>query len=343
MAISQLTATAGHHSLPDLLFSPRAAFIWDHTEKSIAWMNAAARAKLKLSRQGLSDALPKALQQKLARCYSERRVATQNSIFDFHIPPLPAFPCSIERLKLASDHDGLIIAELEAAADNSKKPSKKINSKKALPSKKANPKTSKAALPTTKTSAGAVSQLTPEEWRSFKAIGRKVKKLCREKAQAAGRPQIVSVPPCAALSLKPIQPQDETFQTTRALLQVFDLVLLLDERFRIVKVESKSSRLGWRKAALVDMPAAQLVPLSEKAIFQRMTGKVASQASHVCRETLLVRDENGITVPCRTILGRWPSEGAEFFLAVLSLDLPHRLKRLQSQAANVEDATRLAA
>ncbi len=51
--------------------------------------------------------------------------------------------------------------------------------------------------------------------------------------------------------------------------------------------------------------------------------------------------ENGNALPCRAVVGRWDQDNAAFFLALISLELPARLKR--SQSANSMAAALLAA
>ncbi len=347
MATSPLTAIAGHHPLADLLFSPRAAFIWDHTQQVVAWMNAAARSKLKLSTEGLSEAIPKALHLRFAKCFAQRsRKTKMESTFELRIPRLPPFSCSIEVLKLAGDHDGLIVAEVEAAPSLTNKPPRRLPSGKAAPnSKPLRSQAANAPSPSPEGNRAAVAQLTPEEWRSFKAIGRKVRKLCREKehAMSPSQPAPEATPASIYHSGKVEPSKEQALGNLRAFLSAFDLVLLLDKRFQIVRVEGRSPRLGWRKTSLQGMYAAELLPLPEKAIFQRMTRRVEAQAAQACRETLIARDESGACVPCRVILGRWANGNADFFLALLSLELPHRLKRLQPQLVSIGNASRLAA
>jgi hypothetical protein len=346
LATSPLTAIGGHHPLADLLFSPRAAFIWDHTQQVVAWMNAAARTKLKLSTDGLSEAIPKALHLRFAKCFAPRSRKTKTeSTFELRLSRLPPFPCSIEVLKLAGDHDGLIVAEVEAAPPLTDKPRRRVPHKAAPKSKAAQSQAGNAPLPSPAANRAAVAQLTPEEWRSFKAIGLKVRKLCREKehAMSPSQPAPEATPASISPSGKVEPSKDQALGNLRAFLSAFDLVLLLDKRFQIVRVEGRSPRLAWRKTSLQGMYASELLPSPEKTIFQRMTRRIEAQAVQACRETLVARDESGACVPCRAILGRWANGNADFFLALLSLELPHRLKRLQPQLINIGDRPLLAA
>src|SRR5262245_28723780 len=99
----------------DLPFSPRAAFIWDHTRQAIAWMNAAARAKFGLSLEGLSDALPKSLTRKFTQYLknAESGKAACRSV-KLRIARHPAFDCCLDVLELASGNHGLVVSEAGA-------------------------------------------------------------------------------------------------------------------------------------------------------------------------------------------------------------------------------------
>ena len=62
--------------------------------------------------------------------------------------------------------------------------------------------------------------------------------------------------------------------------------------------------------------------------------KKLNAGAKICRDTLVLSGEAGGSVPCRAILGRWPDGNAHYFLALLSLSLPARLKRSACLPAN---------
>ena len=67
--------------------------------------------------------------------------------------------------------------------------------------------------------------------------------------------------------------------------------------------------------------------------------KKLGAGTKICRDTLVLSSEAGGSIPCRAILGRCPDGNARYFLALLSLELPSRLKRLP----DIPRITRLAA
>jgi hypothetical protein len=341
--MSSPTAVAGPYPFSDLLFSPRAVFIWNETRRSVAWMNAAARAKFGLSQQDLSKSRPERLTRKFAQVFElPEGKDTNRGTVAFKIARTKAFDCSLEVLKLAGGHDGLIVVELQAIEGDPKKTEvSKLTANRVSEARKPGGKKRSSVKQAAVTNKGAVPKLTAEELRSFKAIGRKVRRLCREK-QRAGE--------CAG-ALKPSPPRgpgvmlsgEHAAQTLRNVLSAFDLVLFLDSDFEILGIEGRAQRLGWRKSSLLGKCATELVAFSEHAIFDRAIRKLAGQTPQIRRETLLARSELGEGAICGAILGRWPSEDAAFFLALLSLKIPHRMKKLQSHAFSMAGTYRLAA
>ena len=323
LAASPNNAIAHQNPFLDLLLSPHPAFIWDHTRHAVTWMNAAARSKFGLAVQDLQAALPNKLMRRFAHCFdgSERKQIASTKL---KLPGHPAVDCSLEAIELAGGHRGLVVAE--AASAPSKKTIAKLSGK---PPPAAKPAKKPAWRPP------LMPQLTPEELRAFKAIGRTVRRLAQEKQRASASQR----PPAA-----PIVPlQSSPVQTVPTLLfSAFDLVLFLDKNFGIVGSEGRPQRLGWRKSNLLGKPAAQLLPAKEQAIFGRMTKKLSQAGAQICRDSLVVTGEAGGSLPCRVTLGRWPEGGAQYFLAIISLSLPSRLKQAHFQDS-VTHITSLAA
>jgi hypothetical protein len=340
LAASPLTAAG--NSFMDLPFSPRAAFIWDETRQAIAWMNAAARAKFGLSSEGLSDALPESSARKFAQ-YLEKAEAGKAArcSIKLKIARHPAIDCCLEVLELACGNRGLVVAEAGAPQSTPVQP----RSLKALPKPAAvnmRPKrTAGATAPQTlKEPETPVQQLTPEELRSFKAIGRAVRKLCREK-----RPAAVPAPPMPApLPSCEQRPPAARVQATLSLpFSAFDVVLFLDNKLNIAGSGGRPQCFGWRKPGLHGQAAGQLFPAEERAVFYRMVKKLGSTGGQICRETIIVADGIGSGKPCHAVLGYWGQDNVHYFLALLALKLPRRLKKLQYQPVSAASITRLAA
>jgi hypothetical protein len=342
LAASPLTA-AGNPFI-DLLFSPRAAFIWDQTRQTIVWMNAAARAKFALSLEGLSGALPKSLINKfteyLAKAGSGQEAARAVKL---KIARHPAFDFSLDALELASGHSGLAVTETATPHSIPVPPLARAASRQAGPAKPQpkREKTGAAAGRALKRPKTAAPQLTPDELRSFKAIGRAVRKLCREKRLA---PAPALVPSYALPPVEPKKPSSGRVQTLPGVaLSAFDTVLLLDKKLDIAGVEGRPQSLGWRKTDLLGRPAGQLLLAGERGFFCRMVNKLNNTAAQSCRDTIAVADGTGTGVPCRAVLGYWEHGNAHYFLALLALRVPQRLKKLKYQPVNISNITRLAA
>ena len=330
---TRLTAVAGAYPLSDLLFSPRAAFIWNHTRNSVAWMNPAARSAFALRLEDFSASLPPGLIRRFAH-FTERK---EGGLAKVKIAGSPSLTCSIEILKLADGQDGLIVAETDA----DERPAKPVPCAPARAAKKAVRKSSAGTAKQRRKSPKIPPTLTTEEMRAFKAVGRKVLRLCEEKKDlppSAEAPLPVAAPsPFGSAGPSP----DRSAQALADVLAAFDLVFFLNDSLDIVSLQGRAPRLGLRKAKLARKNAYDLLLPYDQGILRRMFKRLNGGTSKRSRDTLVVRGETGDGVACRAVLGRWGEGGAAFFLALLSLELPARLKRLQP--VNAVAASRLAA
>jgi len=336
LAKSPLTAVAGGHPLSDLLFSPRAAFIWNHTRNSVAWMNPAARAAFALRLEDFSASIPPSLIRRFAK-FTDRK---EGGFAKVKIPGGPGLSCSIEILKLADGQDGLIVAEVGEAAERQAPPAPSTSRKPAAAPKKTVRRTPAGSARQRRKAPKTPPTLTAEEMRAFKAVGRKVLRLCEEKKHS-DNPAAAAPLPAPAPSSPFESGALRSAQALTDVLAAFDLVLFLSESLDIVGLQGRPARLGWRKAKLAGKTVGDLLAPSDRAILRRMLKKLHAQTAHGCKNTLVVCDENGNAMPCRAVLGRWEEGSAAFFLAFISLELPARLKR--SQPTKSVAAARLAA
>jgi hypothetical protein len=321
---------SGHHAFSDLPFSPRAAFIWNHTRRSVAWMNPAARAAFPFPLEQFSKSLSARL-----ICLFARHVASQApGVLAIKTGRGPSMRCSVEALNLAGGEQGLIVAEAAADEDLTPLPAKV---KRAAP-KKAARKTRPAPSKTRAGNSAPPPALTEEEMRAFKAIGRKVRRLCEEKRRAhdedAGRAPARETAP-ASLSAaqdgaKGASPNADPGQALKDLQSAFDLVLRLGAGLEILSVEGRP-RMGWRKADLKRKSATELLPAQDRALFQRMLKKL-QKGARSARETLRIFDGKGDSAPCRVVLTRPEGNGGAYLFAALSLALPVRLQSAPAPA-----------
>ena len=263
----------------------------------------------------------------------EKRAGSQKS----KSPGGPSLTCSIEILKLADGQDGLIVAETDA----DERLVKPVPCAPTQAAKRAVRKTSAGTAKQRRKAPKSTPTLTTEEMRAFKAVGRKVLRLCEEKKDlppSTEAPLPVAAPsPFGSAGPSP----DRSAQALADVLAAFDLVFFLSDSLDIVGLQGRAPRLGWRKVKLVRKNAYDLLLPYDQGILRRMFKRLNRGASKRSRDTLVVRGETGDGVACRAVLGRWGEGGAEFFLALLSLELPARLKRLQP--VNAVAASRLAA
>lgn len=331
MAARPKSVIAGPGPLPDLPFLDQPAFIWDHARCAVTWMNGAARSKFGLTAQELQAALPASLLRQFER--RAKGSGSRRASVKLTLPRRPAVDFCLEPIELAGGHRGLVAVELLPDTVSAPESPQKLDAKRPGKARRAvtsakEPDDCRASTP----------QLTPAELRAFKSIGRKVRRLVQEKQRAP-------VPPKRQAETRPLEdgPSLGIEAASEVLRSAFDLVLFLGENFCILKCEGRPQRIGWRKLALIGKPAAQLLPLSEQAVFARIGKKVTVDGAQICRDSFMVCGESGAATPCRLILGRWPGGDARYFLALVSLSLPPRLKRLQARADLPLQQTRLAA
>ena len=321
-------ASAGRDPFADLLFSPRASFIWDHTTCTITWMNAAARSKFGLDAKKAQAALPARVAARLVQGFEAAQANGKASgAVRFKAGRHPAVPCTFEIAELAGGHKGLIVSEAAATQEPAnvlRLPTPPTPPKKKTVAKPSGKQTAAQTKrqPAPSNPAAPICQLTPEELRAFKAIGRTVRRLAREKQRRA------SAVPEASAAEAPLQalPGADSRGASALLFSAFDLVLFLDRDFVISRTEGRPQQIGCRKSGLLGKPAANVLPPAEQAIFRRMVKKLEAGAK-VCRDTLVLSGGAGGSVPCRAVLSRWPDGNAHYFLALLSLNVPARLKR----------------
>jgi hypothetical protein len=319
---------ASRDALADLLFSPRAAFIWDHTARTVTWMNGAARSKFGFGAEALQAALPASAVSRLTKGFGAAQAnGTASGSIRFKAGRHPAIPCAFEITDLACGHKGLIVSDAAAAPEPANvvrlpaPPKKKAAAK---PSGK-RPATPKRQTALSKPAAAPAGQLTAEELRAFKSIGRTVRRLAREKrhrakAAPASAPDTAQ-PPRQAMSAAGMQAASDL------VFSAFDLVLFLDHDLAVSRTEGRPQAIGCRKSGLLGKPAANVLAPGEQTIFQRMVKKLNAGVK-ACRDTLVFSGGAGSSVPCRAVLSRWPDADTPYVLALLSLSLPARLKRL---------------
>ena len=299
-------------------------------------MNPAARAAFALRLEDFSASLPAALIRRFAE-FADRN---EGGFAKVKIPGAPGLGCSIEILKLADGQDGLIVAEV--GDEEERRPPPAPSYSKA--SKSEPKKTIKKAPAGSAKGRGKTPQtapvLTAEEMRAFKAVGRKVLRLCAEK-KCPDEPTAAAGPLPAPASESPAGSPDPLAQTLTDVLAAFDVVLFLGEGLDIVGARGRTAQLGWRKATLTGKTVGALLAPYDRALLRRMLKKLRGQTVYGSRDTLVVNGENGEALPCRAVAGRWEHEKAAFFLAFISLEPPARLKR--SQPANGMAPGRIAA
>ncbi len=293
-------------------------------------MNGAARAKFGLGAEALQAEPSAGVVSRLTQGFGAAQASangTASGSIRFKAGRYPAIPCVFEVTDLAGGHKGLIVsdaAEAPEPANVVRLPAPAKNKAAAKPPGK-RPAAPKRQTAPAKPAAAPGCQLTAEELRAFKSIGRTVRRMAREKQRSAKAASASA--PDSAQPPRQAAPVPETQAAPDLLFSAFDLVLFLNRDLAVVRTEGRPQAVGCRKSGLLGKPAANVLAPAEQAIFRRMVKKLNAGAK-TCRDTLVLSGETRSSVPCRAVLSRWPGADAPYVLALLSLCLPARLRRL---------------
>ncbi len=284
--------------LEELLFSPRAAFIWDKTSNRVSWMNAAARVRF-------GDGLPPRLVKALSAADVELGRGRRG--LKLTIAGISCY-LNFDPLTLAGGSNGIVAKETDGPPKGTRKPLSRLKpgiAPRPLP-----------PAPSSGSRAHIPAPLSEEEMRSLKAVGRTVRRLCREVSGSG--PQA----PSKALGGRSHPAWHQGLEKSLAL--AFDLVLLLDQKLVVAQVlEGRPRDFGWTKSGLRGCSAQQFLP---QGALDRMTAKLRASGADALRETALLMAGNGSLIPSRLVLGRALPSPA-LFLGLTSLAVSSRIKR----------------
>jgi hypothetical protein len=305
-------------------------------------MNAAAKEKLGLKLEGLTVAL---LKNGVSE-FGEMRAEADTGKAAIRIAKIRIgrrrLECSIEPIELSCRRPGLAISECAPKEAHSLMPApappeKLAQMRRAEVARDAGPRGPAArVLPKHNL---APSPLTPSEIRSLGQIAKTVLKLAAEKQR---QPDLFPRAPQAKQAGRKRNPP-EAGADPFWFFPAFDAVLLLDEHFRIVGIKGRPSCLGRSQSGLEHRPVTDLFPEGERAIFLRMARKLRSGKSALSRETILISESSRRAIPCHAVLARQKSGDGHYFLGLLQLKLPKRLKSIAEHTVSNAKITRLAA
>lgn len=352
----------------DLLFSPRPAWLWDADAGAFIWANSSARMRFGGDLAAMKERLPRQTARRLSAVAQFKRrplVAKENLLIDKSAAG-GDLVCDLEGLRLADGHAGLIVKEAVEPAPRRAGGKRGSGSAKTAPAPKlvagrrvAPKKPSRKSQPTRSPqvahgAAGHRPTLSPEELASFRAIGRRVRRLCREKQRAASAPR----PESSAVALHSAKPDTtarrESFQPhvlpfDANVLQAFDAFMLVDHRRSVQSLTGRLCRTaGWTKRECCSRDVTLLACEGERARFEALFEKLAHAGRRTVADELVFEDRQGAMLPCRVILGRAGESAAGqngpfAWVAVISLKMKDRLSRKVQPAGTFSQAERMAA
>lgn len=338
MSASPLTAKSDLRSLPELLCSESAVFVWNDTTGAVVWANSSARQKIGTDTYTFAATFSKATRRRLKSFSAPTRkrkpldLKIKIGASDVHFSAQP--------IEVAGGGLGLVLTEKLPQIDGAPVQPETPVAKHALSSPRKVGKGAPTQVPVVVRSP--LPTLNADEMRSFKAIGRKVRKLCRDKLQLTKR--VSSPDGVIAKASKRVTKKTATVtDPLRMLLPIFDLFAVFDRQGCILKVEGTPQKLGWQKKELVKSNIAGLLPDQMGKSLQKIISKITMQSIRHPYETIDIKVKDGTRMPCRMVLGRWHKPMESFFMAVITHQTEQRSKNRQTKPTPEKSFARLAA
>ncbi len=315
----------------DLLFSPQPAWLWDADREAFVWANPSARERFGPDLAFLGQKLPRRTLRRLsAVARYKRRPALSRESLPLEAGSTDELLLDLEGFRLADGHAGLIVKAApgdDKAGPANAKPSARAKTTAALRQKMAPRPAAKAAA-----AKAGPSALTPEELAAFRAIGRKVRRLCREKRQAAS---------ASIFSAKPGQPAPRPSTVTPAredaasrLVEAFDALIRIDHDGRILSLGGRLCRhAGWTLRDYRGHDLTRLAHDGEHAALRSIFARLAANPLRVASDDVLLQGRDGSVHPCRVVMtlegAHDPDSGRQpaVLIAITSLKVKPRLVR----------------
>jgi hypothetical protein len=330
----------------DSFLSGSAALLWDCERSVFLWINAAAGAALGCSAESLTQRLSRRTKSQLQRLQGVDATIKASTSIKIGVPggtPIDFNPVPMEieggrqGLLLTANREGekekRAVAKSQAQARALAAPAHSGARKKR--SRGPFQKNAAAADPVALKAAPA-PKLTEEEARAFKALGRKVRKLCRQKALALNAPKPVAV-------AKPKADGVAALAALTLIMKAFDGFLILNSTGHITKLRGKCNRLGISSSELSGQSATALFSATTAPSLKRAFAQIARGQAQTAQLDLMLASKDGSPAPCRVTLGRWPMDESSFFLALTLAPLStHELPKKRSPLT-AEIPSRLAA
>lgn len=314
-------------TIEDLLFSSRAAWVWDAEKQAALWAN--PQARLQMGETGaIARLLPSATRKRLGRIASYKR-KTGLYIEPLTLPGYMREPvrCEISPLQLADGRAGLMICANPDGA-REKKPKKSGNSATKREQKKPSKKIAVSLYPRgDEKQDQPVLPLTAAEMERFKALGRHIRSEC-------GPAKISSTQPSATgRSLHSREPNINAGSALRASFEAaFDLVLTVSADLTVKAGRGRLLRhMGMTSKQLAGMQLTALTLVEEQGRFKKfLTSSLASKK--LLNHWFLLQCKNKPPLPCRcfvfpAVAGSGGTDG-EKLVAIAAAAIPGRIIQL---------------
>jgi PAS domain-containing protein len=339
-------------SWADLLFSSKAAWIWDAGSGEFIWASASARARFGEDLTGFRQSLPRPTLRRLKAVSGfKRRPLSLKEPLALRAADVQPVLCELEGLRLVDGRFGLIIREASADDVTSpQSPSQRRPRNVLLPQPQGTKLRPKQAAGTGAKQRSQPS-LSAEELACFRAVGRRVRKLCAARntqGQATADASVRSSSP--ACELQEITGGAPAPRPDALLLQAFDAFVELRPDGVIQTVSGRFSRsAGWGMRSYAGADVEAFAAAQDQPRLRALLEKAIGEPARAVSGELMLQSRDGRLLPCRVIFGLRPTEGAlpphrgGMWMAVISLKMPPRLLRALTSGLDPAPASRRAA
>lgn len=338
-------------SWADLLFSSKAAWVWDAGSGEFIWASASARTRFGNDLIRFRQSLPRPTLRRLKAVSGfKRRPLLLKEPLALDTGDARPVLCELEGLRLVDGRLGLIVREAAAEDVTSFHPPTKPSPRtEAPPRRQTNlrPARQKAA---TGAKQQAQPSLSAEELACFRAVGRRVRKLCVARCANTHASANASSPSSPASKVREIRDEAAATRPDARLLQAFDAFVDLTPDGVVKAVSGRFSRsAGWGMQSYAGADIEAFACVQDQPRLRVLLEKAIREPARAISGELMLRSRDGRLLPCRVVFGSrlreeaLPHHSAGVWMAVISLKMPPRLLRVLADGLDSATAGRCAA
>jgi PAS domain-containing protein len=315
-----------HSSWADLLFSPRAAWLFDASAGQFLWGSPSARERFGADLAGFAERLPRSTMKRLLSISRFKRrplIVTEPLVLGHGGESLP---CRIEALSLADGSTGLIIRDARGEPAGPAG----LAQRQSAPPKPA-PRASTPVRGAVARDGAASPRLSPEDEQALRAIGRRVRRLCRAKQAERNEPQAARAAMARPAKAAGSRDAAQCPELDARILQAFDAFAELDGQGRITSLSGRLCRAaGWSARDSTGLPLMAFAQGKDRSRIEALIARLQREPGRVASADLLFRANSGAPLACRVVAAVRCGDGRAdpaMWAAIISLKTSRRMLR----------------